>query len=70
MIPFAEQPEDNTATEYFIEPPTLSKEAQLSDFLMFIPNNFIYVAFFGWSAVIIGLARHLISGFNTSTKSI
>ena len=45
-------------------------EATGIDFLMIIPNNFIYVAFFGWSAVIIGLARHLISGFNTSTKSI
>ena len=30
------------------------------DFLMSIPSNFIYVAFFAWLAVIFGLVRHLL----------
>ncbi len=38
------------------------------DFLMIIPNNFIYVAFFGWFAVIIGMARHLFKLFQTLAK--
>jgi tellurite resistance protein TehA-like permease len=38
-------------------------EAMGLDFLMVIPNNFIYVAFFGWAAVIVGLVRHLLGSF-------
>lgn len=45
-------------------------EALGIDFLMVIPNYFIYIAFLGWLAVIIGMARHLLSSLKSTANSI